>query len=147
MTQDEMITALKAEVKLTSYLTDPDDYENAIADALREVGTSFPVTDDNLLLWAKKRSKRHLYSYLLSQSAHKFKYEQINLQQRFEHYRVLVNDMDKEFESVKDQLFASADAYKLFGTKIDAGFAYDEVGSDETYSDSNEVNFFPNENS
>lgn len=148
-TQAEMITLITAEVKgLSSYLADAD-YTNATNDASRETGWSYPVTGDFKIYWMKQRSKRHLYEYLLTESAHKFKYEQINLNQRFDHYSKLIKRMDEDFvniqESRPDQ-FANVDTFKLFSTKIDAGFAYmPQTGQDITYSSNQQVNFGPKE--
>lgn len=143
------ILELKQRVKgLYKYL-DKVDYDNALDDASRETGWTFPVSEDIKILWILKRATRHLYSYLLSESAHKFKYEQINLQQRYEHYRQLVIDFDKEFTIFVEEridLFAGVDPFKMFATKIDAGFSYDIVGNEDTYNKNNEVIFTPTEN-
>jgi len=142
MTRDEMLELLPLEVRgLNNYLVD-EDYSNACDDAARDTGWSFPITDDFRILWQKNRAKRHLFFYLLSESAHKFKYEGISLNQRFDHYFTLVNKMDSEFEKVQEthpEEFMTVDSYLLFGTKIDAGFSYDEVGRDTTYFEDNSV--------
>lgn len=149
MTEDEMATLIEVEVKgLTSYL-DAVDYTNATDDARRETGWSFPVSDTFKIYWLKTRAKRHIFFYLLSESAHKFKVEQINLQHRFDHYKEIIKFMDKEFQQIMEDRpdqFASADPFKMFGTKIDAGFSYDSAGVDTTYDESNYVDFYPKEN-
>lgn len=150
LTQTNLVARLKQEVKgLTSYLVD-DDYNNATTDAINEFGMTFPVSGQETEYWVKRRAKRHLFFYLLSEGAHKFKFEQINLQHRFEHYRDLVKYEDEAFEKFKEEnpdLFAGVDTYKMFTTKVDAGFSYDEFGRDTTYDDidDNEVNFTPKE--
>ena len=142
MTRDEMLLLLPAEVRgLNNYLT-AEDYSNACDDAARETGWSFPVTDDFQILWMKNRAKRHLFFYLLSESAHKFKYEGISLNQRFDHYLALTKQMDADFEKAQEtnpEEFMTGDSYLLFGTKIDAGFSYDEIGEDTTFFDDNQV--------
>lgn len=140
MDQDELIATLVTEVKgLSNYLTEPDDYLNAISDACRETSWALPVTTDFKILWLKERAKRYLFFYLLSESAFKFKFENINLQQRFEHLRVLIDYMDKQFVVAQESNpteFASADSFQLFGSKIDAGFLYEnQTGVDLTYED------------
>ncbi len=141
MTEDELLDQLKMEVKgLTAYLTDPTDYENAIADAIRETGWAMPVSTGFRELWIKNRAKRHLFFYLYSESAHKFKYEQINLQQRFEHYGKIIAVMDVQFEGAIEgnpAEFANVSAVQMFGTKIDAGFQTDPFGRDTTYTELN----------
>ena len=152
MTLDELTDALIAEIKGLSQYFDSDDYENAIADAERETGWTLPVTAAFQELWIKYRSKRHLFFMLLSESAHKFKYEQINLQHRFEHYSKLIKTMDDQFNAVMEDrpeefLDASGitDISAIMGTKVDAGFSYTLAGEDSTYSDDNVVNHFPSD--
>lgn len=147
MTQADMEEKLEEEVKGLSTYLESDDYTNACSDASRETGWAFPVTTDFKILWMKNRAKRYLFFYLYSESASKFKYEQINLQQRFEHYGKIIADMDKSFAEALEAFpheFASVDAYEMFGTKIDAGFQYDPVtGKDITYNSNNKVVFAP----
>ncbi len=150
MTKAEMRLQVEQEVKgLSSYL-DPVDFTNACEDAERETGFSFPTSTNFQTHWNKTRAKRHIFFYLLTESAHKFKYEQINLQHRFEHYRTIVNDMDKKFETAKDDFyleFSGASSVNIFGTKIDAGFQYDPLtGRDTTYNDDNSTVLSPTEN-
>lgn len=149
MTKDELIALVKQEVKgLTSYLED-EDYSNAADDASRETGWSFPVSGNFKELWIKQRAKRHLFFYLYSESAHKFKYKQINLQHRFDHYKELIKQMDDAYVIViqeRPDLFAGVSISHLFGTKVDAGFAYDSTGRDITYDENQSVIFSPKEN-
>ena len=149
MTRAEMESLIEQEVKgLTSYLDAPD-FTNACNDAAIETGFSFPTSSDFQVRWLKERAKRHLFFYLLTESAHKFKYEQINLQHRFEHYRKIVRDMDWRYDKAKDEFyleFSGASSVNAFGTKIDAGFQYDYVGRDTTYDDDNRTILTPTEN-
>jgi hypothetical protein len=144
-----MVTLLEKEVKgLSSYL-DGDDFSNACDDASRETGFTFPVADGFQTLWMKTRAKRHLFFYLLTESAHKFKYEQINLQHRFDHYRVIIKDMDQLYKEAIEEFafeFAGVTAVNMLGTKIDAGFAYEpQTGRDQTYDDDNITVLSPKE--
>lgn len=149
MTRQELILKLEKEFKGSHKYLIKEDYENASTDAINEFGTTYPVSGQLLELWVKKRAKRHLFYYLLTESAHKFKFEQINLQHRFDHYSKLVEFEDKQFAEFMEEhpeLFTDAATYKLFGTKIDAGFAYTESGVDITYNDDQLVEFDPKEN-
>ncbi len=147
MTQTEMEEKIEEEVKGLSTYLEGDDYTNACDDAARETGWSFPVTTSFKIRWMKDRAKRHLFFYLYTESAHKFKYEQINLQHRFLHYDKLIASMDKRYEEALESFpneFAGVDSYELFGTKVDAGFAYDPMtGKDVTYNDDIKVVFSP----
>jgi len=150
MDQVELIVALVAEVKgLSNYLTNPDDYENAISDACRETGWALPVTTNFKIYWLKDRAKRHLFFYLFSESTYKFKFENINLQQRFEHLKTAIEYMDKLFVDAQESNpteFATVDSFQLFGSKIDAGFLYEsQTGIDLTYDSSNIVQIKPDE--
>lgn len=148
--QADLITAIQSEVKgLTAYL-DTEDYTSATNEAILEFGSSYPVTDTDMQVWVKRRSKRHLFYYLMTEAAHKFKFEQINLQQRFDHYFKLIKVEDEAFAAfIEDRpdLFANVDTHKLFGTLVSAGFSYDALGRDTTYDDieNNEVDFTPKE--
>lgn len=148
-TETSMQEKLIEEVKgLSTYLED-DDYINAINDALRETGFSLPTSDDFEVLWIKNRAKRHLFFYLQTESAHKFKVDQINLQQRFEHYKDLIAQMDKAYEEALEsnpEKFAGAQNFALFGSKIDAGFSYEsQTGIDTTYASGNKVVVSPSD--
>jgi hypothetical protein len=155
MTRAEIIAQIKEEVKnLTSYLTDPTDYENAVDEAARETGWSYPISGNTRTKWQLFRSKRHLFFYLWSESAHKFKYKQINLQHRFDHYERLIKYMDEVWEKALmedadlNAELSGADQFELFGTKIDAGFAYEsQTGRDITYDEDQIVIHHPNESS
>lgn len=147
LSKSSLTTLLEQEVKgLSSYLVD-DDYANAINDAERETGWTFPVTTNFKEYWIKDRAKRHLFFYLLSESAHKFKVKQINLQHRFDHYKIAVETMDKNFETIQDERpeeFLTVDAENLFGHKIDAGFSYEQdTGIDTTYDSDQQVIISP----
>ena len=138
-----MCSLLEEEVKgLTAYLDAPD-YDHACDDASRETGWAFPVSGDFKIYWMKSRAKRHLFFYLLSESAHKYKIKQINLHQRFEHYDKLIERMDNYFTDVQElrpDEFADVEALNLFGTVVSAGFQYDpQTGIDTTYSEDNIV--------
>lgn len=146
MSRQDLILKLTKEVKgLTVYLATAD-YENAADDAINEFETSYPVSGQLIEYWVKKRAKRHIFFYLLTESAHKFKFEQINLQHRFDHYSKLIKLEDEQFQAFMEErpdLFAGVDSYKLFGTKIDAGFAYTSEGVDKTYDNDQLVEFDP----
>ena len=149
MTKKEMASLIEEEVKgLTTYLDSPD-FDNACDDAERETGFSFPNSSDFQIRWLKDRAKRHLFFYLLTESAHKFKYEQINLQHRFDHYRQIVRDMDYRYDKALEDFyleFSGASSVNVFGTKIDAGFQYTNTGRDTTYDDDNVTILTPTEN-
>ena len=140
MTRIEFIDQLIAEVSIAA-LTNPADYENA-ADAASRETWSLPVSGNFKIHWMLERGKRHLFFYLATQTAKKYKIKAISLNQKFDHYFKLIDYMDKAFEKIVEERpdeFAGVDPYKLFGSKIDAGFAYDPLGKDITYDAEQEV--------
>ena len=146
MTRDELITLVTQELKKLSEKVETADYSNAVDDALRETGWAFDVTDNFQITWLKRRTKRHLFFMLQTEAASKFKFEQINSQMKFDHYAKLVKDEDDAFEKAKKEepyKFAGVSAFQMFGTKIDAGFAYRNDGSDATYDSNNKVIITP----
>ena len=146
MEQVEVISLLKQEVKSLSTYLEAEDYNNAIADALRETNWTFPNTSDFQIYWLKNRAKRHLFFYLASESARKFKVKQFSLDQRFKHYMQIIKRMDEEFAEAQElhpEEFTGADTFALFGHKADAGFAYDEFGRDITYDTDQQVKITP----
>lgn len=149
MTADELKELLSLEIKGLSTKVDSNDYDNAVNNAQRDTGWTCPVTSAFQIQWLKERSKRWLFFFLWTESAHKFKFEQINLQHRFDHYKQLIEFMDAEFETAKNENiseFAGVSAYETFGTKIEAGFQYDEVGNETTYEEENLVIIEPGTN-
>ena len=147
MDSTEMAAVVEAEIKGLSTNFDSDDYTNAMADAARE-SWALPVTSDFRVYWFKQRTKRHLFFYLLNQYVDEIQHKQTKHQQRFEHLRSTVKDMDKAYAEVQEARpdeFSDVDAFDMFGTYIKPGFRYDDVGRDVTYSDVNEVIFDPND--
>jgi len=149
MTEDELTTVVTREIMGLSGSFDTDNYADAVDEAERETGFACPVTSDFQIRWLKQRTKRHLFFMLLSGAAKKVRYENINLDQMFGHYRDLIKDMDAEYEKAQQDdpyEFAGVAACHMFGTKIDAGFQYEDVtGVDTTYTDDNIVIIQPGE--
>jgi len=102
----------------------------------------FLIRPTSRYIWLKNRAKRHLFFYLASESARKFRVKQFSLDQRFKHYMQIIKKMDEEFLTAQEdrpEEFAGVDPSALFGHKIDAGFAYDELGRDITYDSDQDV--------
>jgi len=146
MTRSELEILIQKTLRgLSNYIV-TQDVEIAVDTAQRETGWTLPVSGSFKEFWIVERTKRHVYDQLRSGSAHKFKVEQINLQHRFEHYNSLIKTMDRQFEAaMKDNPaeFAGANVYEMFGTKVDAGYAYTETGRDKTLDPDNVVVFTP----
>jgi len=142
---------LQQELKSLTSKLEGDDYDNAVVAAERDTGWLLPQSTNFKIKWILERSKRHIFFYLLSESAAKFRYKNIHLQHRFEHYSKLVDRMDKDFaKAMEDDAFefAGVSSFEIAGTKLNAGFASEgQTGRDRTYDEDNEVIITPNENS
>lgn len=115
----------------TSYDKVSDDGLYAAAEqALTELNWTLPETDNGKCFWIIERTKRFVISILLTESAHKFKYKQINLDQRFTHYFKLIELMDKQFvKSVsEDTTIFDIGTLGFIAEYIDSGFTYNAVG-------------------
>lgn len=136
-TKTDIIALVKIQMASSVVLTD-DGFGAAVDSAATELGWTLPEEDPTRLLWIVKRSVRYACYILWVASAQKFKYKQVNLQQRFEHYKLLIENMDTEYETAlanNTKLFANVETYKMFGTAVGAGFNYDFMGRDITYED------------
>ena len=150
MTQNELIVRLQRAMRVQVNDLEADDYVDAIDDAEQELGWTLPQTDSFKLKWIRTRAVRHLLYLLQTGAARKFRFEGAHLHHRFKHYSTMIDIMDKEFATAVEEqahLFEGVDAYKLFGSKIDAGFSSNELGEDTTYDTDNVVIVTPNENS
>ena len=148
-TADDLVDILKIQLSSLSTLITEDGYELVCNQAEAELGWSYPVTNPTKAYWILQRAIRHALNMLRIASAKSFKYKLINLQQKFDHYQKMIETMDVEFTAAVSSdvaLFAGMESYKMFGTKIDAGFAYDTDGTDLTYDWDRLVNFAPLEN-
>jgi hypothetical protein len=140
------------EVQLASLATliTEDGYELVCNQTILELGWSYPVTTSTKVFWLIKRATRHALYLLMIAAAYKFKYKQVNLQHRFDHFKSIIDTMDEEFNNalISDvgvfiTSTVDSNTFKMFGTKIDAGFAYDSIGNDVTYNSDRLVNFSP----
>jgi hypothetical protein len=143
MTKSELTSVIRREIGTLKSQFESADFDDALTQAERDTGFSSTSNSNAFqLTWLKHRAKRHLYFVLTTESAHKFKFKQVNLQHRFANYIKLVELMDKEYESVLVESaheFAQVSATQLFGHKADAGFSYDHMGRETTHDDSQEV--------
>jgi hypothetical protein len=151
---DDLTDLLKIQLSSLSTLITEDGYEFVCDQAIQELGWPFPLTVPARIFWTMKRATRHATYILLIASANKFKYKLVNLQHRFEHFKALIEMMDQEFADALNtdptlfiDINLDPNAYKIFGTKIDAGFAYDFAGNDITYNMDRYINFTPSEGS
>lgn len=88
--------------KNSSNLSD-DGFDASANMAMLELGWSFPLDHPLKEMWALNRTIRHGLVILQIESAHKFRYKDIFLQNRFAQYTVLIEKMDKDYaQAVED---------------------------------------------
>jgi len=150
MTEAGLKTAIQQELKGLSAEFDTFDYTNAINAAKRDTGWATYGTDFRET-WMLQRIKRHLFSYLQTETAADFKYKTIHLDQPFKNYSKLIKDMDEAFKEVMEEephQFADVSAFEMFGTQVDSGFATaPQTGRDITYDEDQRIIITPNEDS
>lgn len=98
----ELQAALKIHLKGLGELFEDDVLSEALSSALRELGWTVPVTREFRIYWILERAKRACVSMMCLDTAYSFKFKQINLQHRFEHFLALIKEMDKQFEAAKE---------------------------------------------
>ena len=107
---DELIEILRFKMGTNSDNLTDDGFSVAVDSALLELGWVLPCTHPNKVLWIINRSLRYCIEILLIESAHKFRYDKIFLQNRFSHYQALITKMDDDFrKAIEDNpsLFSS----------------------------------------
>ncbi len=117
---------------------DPYDPEHevglAVETAIQELSLTFPLSSPTLEYWAVERGKRHSYDVIRSSAATKFRYKQIHMQQRFEHFNALIEKMDADYAyALETNAELMQVGGRLFITYIRAGFIYDKYGRDITH--------------
>lgn len=137
MTLDELKTTLAGNSSISGFLSS-DEIGKCCTRASQETGWLFPVSGDFQEFWIENRAERHCFFQLWTQSARKFKVEQLNLNQRFAHYGEVIKKMDRDFEAIKAERYemfdtsTSEDKVNMFGTVAPAGYVYDITGKDIT---------------
>lgn len=124
MDKSDVIAALKVAIKDIADLFEDSELEQAVDIASWECGWSLPVTKNFRCYWIIERAKRACVSMMCFATAHKFKFKQINLNQRFEHYHAMLKQMDQEFAVAKkehaDEFLSSVIADMALEDKIAA---------------------------
>lgn len=101
MNTRDYISALKKQLKGLADLFDDDMLSTALSTALAELGWTVPTTRKFRTYWILERAKRACVSMMCMDTAYAFKFKEINLQQRFEHFSALLKQMDEQFEAAK----------------------------------------------
>jgi hypothetical protein len=149
MDKDELKEVVERGIKGLSTYFEAKEYLDAISEAERDTGFTLPTSVAFQIKWLIERTKRSLFFMLYTESAHKFKAKQFNLQHRFEHYGKLIKTMDTDFLKVQEEemfQFAGVNPKQAFGHLISSGFASDSItGKDITYETGNRVKINPSD--
>lgn len=108
---DAIMDSLKPKFGVTVDSLSDEAYTDAINSALRELGWSVPIDHPLKEYWVLERSVRHSIFILMIEAARKFRYKQIHLQNRFEHYSSILALLDKQYVDAKKdnpELFTSS---------------------------------------
>ena len=111
-------------------------YEDAAKSSLKELGWVTPVTHPLKEYWVVERATRHAIFILMIEAARKFRYKQIHLQNRFEHYNRILALLDAQFEAAKkenpelfaDSVFVDAETLCNWITYIPNAREYNDLG-------------------
>lgn len=98
-----MLDMLKISLRGVTDLLDDTALEQAVDVAGYETGWSLPLEKPFRIYWYGERAVRAAIAMMVYDTAHAFKFKQINLQQRWEHYSKTLNDMDKAFALAKKE--------------------------------------------
>ena len=128
---DEFTDKVTIELGSLASSVGADAFESASNKTYEEVQWPYPITDPFKSFWFVERGKRHLIQIFLIESAHKFKYKQISLNQRFDHYLALIKMMDADFlRAIEEnpEVFPTPAGGMAFPDYIANTFTYDFVG-------------------
>ena len=100
---EEIVDRLQVKLGVTAEALSDEGYELAADSALKELGWAIPISHPLKEFWVLERALRHSIFILSTEAARKFKYKQISLNQRFEHYNKLLEKMDADFRFAKEE--------------------------------------------
>lgn len=134
---DDIVDALKPKFGDTVDSLATEAYEDAANSALKELGWALPIAHPLKVHWVVERSVRHSVFILMLEAARKFRYKQIHLQNRFEHYNKILTLMDELYAKAKvenpelfsDSVFADSDTLCNWITYIPNARQYNNLGN------------------
>jgi hypothetical protein len=103
MDRSEAITLLRVSLKTVVELLTDEEVETCVDIGAKECGWAFPMNRPFREYWVVERAKRAAISMLALNSAQKFKFKQIHLNQRWEHYQQMLKHMDDLFAKAKKE--------------------------------------------
>lgn len=133
---DDIVDALTPKFGDTSDSLSLEAYEDAANSAMKELGWAYPIAHPLKEYWVLERGVRHGIFILMIEAARKFRYKQIHLQNRFEHYNRILALLDEKFEKAKqenpelfaDSIFVDSDTLCGWITYIPNAREYNSLG-------------------
>ena len=98
----DLILLLKVKLRGVSSSFEHDTLDSAVQLASIECGWALPVMTSFRAHWLLERAYRHCIAMMCADTASKFKFKQINLQHRFDHWFKMLQELDKQFEKTKE---------------------------------------------
>lgn len=134
---DALTAIVKNLMGASSSNVSDDGFSAAISQALAELKWTLPCDDSLKCYWITERARRHVTYVLLVESAHKFRFKEIHLHNRFKHYHDLIKLMDKQFEDAieNDPTLFDVGTFGEIAIYLTSGFNYDYFGNDMSYSE------------
>ena len=137
---DAILESLLPKFGVTADSLSEDAYTDAINSALNELGWSVPIDHPLKEYWVLERSVRHSVFILTIEAARKFRYKQIHLQNRFEHYNTILKMLDEKYEKAKkenpelfaDSIYVDSDTLLSWITYIPNAREYNVFGQYNT---------------
>lgn len=135
LTIDDLKASVKKSMQSSSTKIEEDSLELACYQALAELNWTLPQSDLQKCFWIINRAKRHALNVLMTEAAHKFRYKDIHLHNRFKHYHQLIEMADKEFlrQLESGSTLFDTDKWPAFIDYLDNGFVYDYLGHEYDY--------------
>jgi len=140
ITYDQMVQTLQESLNSTTAFS-AADYLNAYNKAVKDTGFTLPNSDDYQQIWIENRMCRHLFYFKKIRSLESFDVPKAKLEQQYQHYKEIVEEMDATFlaEKTDNPEKYGLDGASAFGEVASSGFLRDPLtGNDLTYTDSND---------
>lgn len=148
MTIDDVKEQLLLKLRGLKDLFEDEELDQAITDALGELGLSDPPSTNKASYWFLRRCYRNCIEMMMTESAHKFKYKQINLQNRFEHYIRILKREDEAWKEVEADVLLEVSGLgnsSGFGSYLGSGLHYSPTGKQILFQKTPTSDIFPNE--
>lgn len=101
MDVQDLIFLLTIKLRGVAASFEPPTLDAAVKLATIECGWALPVATSFRTHWLLERAYRHCIAMMCTETAPKFKFKQINLQHRFDHWFKMLQELDKQFAAIQ----------------------------------------------